>query len=95
MAWYREELGKIITGNPYRKSLHVNTVKLSTWWDDMMKGDPVVINVLRYGDALIDFGGFFNPLKILLKEIGRHTSELQSHSFISYAVFCLKKKKQT
>ena len=23
-----------------------------------------------------------------------HTSELQSHSFISYAVFCLKKKKQ-
>src|ERR1051326_9321686 len=24
-----------------------------------------------------------------------HTSELQSHSFISYAVFCLKKKKIT
>ena len=24
-----------------------------------------------------------------------HTSELQSHSFISYAVFCLKKKKTT
>src|ERR1051326_9628994 len=24
-----------------------------------------------------------------------HTSELQSHSFISYAVFCLKKTKQT
>src|ERR1051326_9458093 len=24
-----------------------------------------------------------------------HTSELQLHSFISYAVFCLKKKKQT
>jgi predicted nucleotidyltransferase len=68
IAWYREELGKIIVGNKYRKSLHVNTVKLSTWWDDMMKGDPVVINVLRYGDALIDYGGFFNPLRILLKE---------------------------
>jgi predicted nucleotidyltransferase/uncharacterized protein (UPF0332 family) len=68
IAWYREELGKIISGNPYRKSLHVNTVKLSTWWDDMMKGDPVVINVLRYGDALIDYGGFFNPLRVLLKE---------------------------
>src|ERR1051326_9635122 len=24
-----------------------------------------------------------------------HTSELQSHSFISYAVFCLKKKQKT
>jgi predicted nucleotidyltransferase/uncharacterized protein (UPF0332 family) len=68
IAWYREELGKIITVNPYRKSLHVNTIKLSTWWDDMMRGDPVVINVLRYGDALIDYGGFFNPLRILLKE---------------------------
>jgi len=68
IAWYREELGKIITQNPYRKSLHVNTVKLSTWWDDMIKGDPVVINVLRYGDALIDYGGFFNPLRVLLKK---------------------------
>ena len=68
VAWYREELGKLIKANPYRKSLHINSVKLSTWWEDMMRGDPVVINVLRYGDALIDFGGFFNPLKVLLKE---------------------------
>ena len=66
IAWYREELGKLIQSNPYSKPLHVNTVKLSTWWDDMMRGDPVVINILRHGDSLIDFGGFFNPLKILL-----------------------------
>ncbi len=68
IAWYREELGKLIKGNPYSKSLHINTVKLSTWWEDIMRGDPVVINVLRYGDALIDFGGFFNPLRVLLKQ---------------------------
>ncbi|MFA4960518.1 MAG: nucleotidyltransferase domain-containing protein [Candidatus Pacearchaeota archaeon] len=68
ITWYREELGKIISSNPYRKTLHINSVKLSTWWEDMMRGDPVVINVLRYGDALVDFGGFFNPLKILLKD---------------------------
>ena len=68
IAWYREELGKLIVDNPYRKSLHINSVKLSTWWDDMMKGDPIVINILRYGDPLIDFGGFFKPLRILLKE---------------------------
>ena len=32
-----------------------------------------------------------------IEDTGRseeHTSELQSHSFISYAVFCLKKKKK-
>jgi len=68
IAWYREEIGKLIRANPYAKALHINTVKLSTWWDDMMRGDPIVINVLRYGDALIDYGGFFNPLRILLKE---------------------------
>ncbi|MBU3923502.1 MAG: nucleotidyltransferase domain-containing protein [Nanoarchaeota archaeon] len=68
VAWYREELGKVIQANPYAKALHINTIKLSTWWDDMMRGDPVVINVLRYGDALIDHGGFFNPLRVLLKE---------------------------
>ena len=68
IAWYREELGRLIEVNPYSRSLHVNTVKLSTWWSDIMRGDPVVINVLRYGDALVDFGGFFNPLRLLLKE---------------------------
>lgn len=74
IAWYREELGKIIQGNPYQKSLHVNTVKLSTWWDDLLRGDPVVINVLRYGDPLIDFGGFFNPLRVLLQQGKIHST---------------------
>ena len=67
IATYREELGKIIQTNPYRKALHVNSVKLSTWWQDLMTGDPVVMNVLRYGDALIDHGGFFIPQKALLQ----------------------------
>ncbi len=66
IAWYREELDKLLRQNPYQKDLHINTIKLSTWWEDLMKGDPVVINVLRYGEAMIDFGGFFEPLKFLL-----------------------------
>jgi predicted nucleotidyltransferase/uncharacterized protein (UPF0332 family) len=68
IAWYREELGKLIKINPYKKELHINSVKLTTWWQDLMRGDPVVINVIRYGESLIDFGGFFNPLKVLLQE---------------------------
>lgn len=66
IAWYREELGKLIAGQSYSKDLHINTIKLTTWWQDLLHGDPVVINVLRYGEALIDSGGFFNPLKALL-----------------------------
>ena len=68
IAWYREELGNLMKKNPYTKSLHINTVKLSTWWQDLTRGDPVVLNILRFGDPLIDFGGFFTPLKVLLQE---------------------------
>ncbi len=68
IAWYREELGKLIRANPYKKELHINTVKLTTWWQDLIRGDPVVINVIRYGEPVIDFGGFFEPLKVLLNE---------------------------
>src|SRR3546814_10753214 len=35
------------------------------------------------------------PLALGRSKIGRHTSELQSLMRISYAVFCLKKKKRT
>lgn len=68
IAWYREELGKIISSNPYKKELHINSIKLTTWWQDVMNGDPVVINILRFGEAIIDFGGFYNPLKVLLQQ---------------------------
>ena len=66
IAWYRTELERMIKRNPYQAVLHINTVKISTWWEDLMRGDPVVINVLRYGEAMIDLAGFFNPLKSLL-----------------------------
>ena len=77
IAWYREELDKIIRLNPYRVNLHINTIKLSTWWADLLRGDPVIINVIRDGQALIDFGGFFEPLKFLLVQ-GRIKSTPES-----------------
>ena len=66
IAWYRTELDKILRLNPYQKNLHINTIKLSTWWEDLIKGDPVVLNILRYGEAMVDMAGFFEPLKFLL-----------------------------
>jgi predicted nucleotidyltransferase/uncharacterized protein (UPF0332 family) len=65
-AWYREELDKLLRQNPYQRELHINSIKLSTWWEDLMRGDPVILNILRYGEAMIDFAGFFEPLKFLL-----------------------------
>ncbi len=66
IAWYRQELDEILQTNPYKKSLHINTIKISTWWQDLLRGDPTIINILRYGQTMIDFAGFFDPLKFLL-----------------------------
>jgi len=77
VAWYREELAKLIQTSSYPRELHINSIKLTTWWQDLVDGDPVVINIVRYGRALIDSGGFFNPLKILLQE-GKIKSTVES-----------------
>ncbi len=68
ISWYREELGKILKENPYKKDLHINTIKLSTWWEDLVRGDPVIINIIRYGEPIIDTAGFFTPFRYLLSE---------------------------
>jgi predicted nucleotidyltransferase/uncharacterized protein (UPF0332 family) len=47
------------------KRLHIITLKFSTFWEYVRAGDPVIINVLRDGLALID-SGFFDPLQALL-----------------------------
>ncbi len=74
IAWYREELAKITSLDPNVENLHISTIKLTTWWHDLLHGDPVVINMLRYGEALIDSGGFFNPLKALLLQGKIHST---------------------
>jgi len=66
IAWYREELQKIVAKNKHRDKLHINTVTLSVFWDEFKNGEPVALNIVRYGKTLIDFGGFFDPLKMLL-----------------------------
>ncbi len=68
IAWYRTELDDLLAKNPYSADLHINTIKLTTFWEDLMRGDPVILNVLRHGEAMLDYAGFFNPLKRLLIE---------------------------
>ncbi len=47
--------------------LHVQSMKMTGWWEYVRAGDPVAINVLRYGLAIIDTG-FFDPLQALLEQ---------------------------
>lgn len=66
VTWYRTELEKLVRENKYEWDLHISTIRLTTWWEDLMRGDPTILNVIRYGEELIDFGGFFRPLRLLL-----------------------------
>ncbi|MBI5391526.1 nucleotidyltransferase domain-containing protein [Candidatus Woesearchaeota archaeon] len=66
IAWYREELGRLISIQKYSKELHINTVTLSAFWEELREGEPLIINIIRYGEVLVDVGGFFDPLKVLL-----------------------------
>jgi predicted nucleotidyltransferase/uncharacterized protein (UPF0332 family) len=47
--------------------LHINTLKLSNFWEYCREGDPVVMNMLRDGVVLID-RGFFGAAQLLLDQ---------------------------
>ncbi len=66
IGWYREELARIIRKNPHGEKFHVNTITLSVFWDEVRRGEPLVVNVIRFGHPLVDAGNFFDPLKVLL-----------------------------
>lgn len=60
---YRIIVEKIVTD--VSTMLHVTTIKLSTFWEYIRAGDPIGMNILRDGVALLDTG-FFDPLRALL-----------------------------
>lgn len=47
--------------------LHITTLKLTSFWEYVKAGDPVAVNILRDGVALIDTG-MFDPLQMLLRQ---------------------------
>ncbi len=64
-------------------------------------GERAGAEIILVGDSLGQTVlGYDTTLPVTMEDMlhhtrsEEHTSELQSHSFISYAVFCLKKKKQ-
>lgn len=60
---YRIIMEQIISETSQR--LHVTTLKLTAFWDYIRNSDPIGINILRDGYALLD-SGFFDPLQALL-----------------------------
>ncbi len=53
------------TASNTSKRLHINTLKLTSFWDYVRHTDPVAVNMLRDGVPLIDVG-IFEPVQMLL-----------------------------
>ncbi|MEK6908713.1 MAG: nucleotidyltransferase domain-containing protein [Nanoarchaeota archaeon] len=94
-AWYREELSKLITEQNYSRDLHVNTIRLTTWWRDLLHGDPVVLNIVRQGQVLIDIGGFFNPIKSLMIQGKIHSTPEAVYAALQRSPYHLTRSKMS
>jgi len=62
---YRILVEKIIVKTS--KKLHITSLRLTNFWEYVRAGDPIAINMLRDGVAILDTG-FFEPLQVLLQQ---------------------------
>ena len=87
--WVRELKAPPFDGVEFGNSRHpLADVRLCS----PVKPGKVVAIGLTYREHIREMGHDM-PEEPMIFRSEEHTSELQSHSFISYAVFCLKKKK--
>ncbi len=49
------------------QKLHLTSMTFTSFWEYAKAGDPVVVNILRDGVAILDIG-LFEPLQVLLKK---------------------------
>jgi len=75
------------------KRLHVQSMTFTSFWEYVRAGDPVAINILRHGLALIDTG-FFDPLQALLDDGRIRPSKESVYTYFYLAPSSLHKANQ-
>jgi len=89
---YRIILEKIVAEVDPRR-LHIQSMKLTSFWEYIRVGDPVAINILRYGISLLDTG-FFDPLQALLDEGRIRPTKESVYTYFTMAPASLHRSKQ-
>jgi uncharacterized protein (UPF0332 family)/predicted nucleotidyltransferase len=79
---YRVVVQKTIVNTS--KRLHVTTLKFTSFWEYVRIGDPIGINMIRSGVALLDTG-FFYPLQMLLHQGRIRPTPEAVHAYYSRA----------
>ena len=89
---YRIITEKVVSNvDPQR--LHIQSMKFTSFWEYVRAGDPVAINILRSGVALIDTG-FFDPLQMLLEQGRIRPSEEAIYTYFSMSPASLNRSQQ-
>lgn len=73
--------------------LHVQSMKFTAFWEYARVGDPVAINILRNGLALVDTG-FFDPLQALLDQGRIRPSDESIYTYFTMAPASILRSKQ-
>ena len=84
---YRIIVEKIII--KISRRLHVTTLKFTNFWEYIRAGDPIAINILRDGIAILDTG-FFSPLQVLLYQGRIRPSQESINNYLLLAPQTLK-----
>lgn len=79
---YRVIVQKLIVETS--RKLHVTTLKFTSFWEYIRIGDPIGINMIRSGVALLDTG-FFYPLQLLLHQGRLRPTPEAVHAYYSRA----------
>lgn len=66
------------------EKLHVHSINLTSYWRYIREGDPIMINILRDGIALID-QGVFEPMQVLLERGAIKPTEEAVYNYLSMA----------
>lgn len=72
--------------------LHIQSMKLTAFWEYVRAGDPIAVNILRNGVALVDTG-FFDPLQALLDQGRIRPSEESVWTYFTMAPASLHRSK--
>jgi len=82
---------RIISQNIIQKvsnRLHVTSMRLTNFWEYVRSGDPIAVNILRDGVAIVD-SGIFNPVKLLLYQGRIKPSQESITNYISRAQYSI------
>ena len=74
--------------NKVSPRLELVTMKLTAFWEQVRNGDPLIINTLREGVALMD-SGFFEPMQELLRQGRIRPSEESINTYYARAPMSL------